>query len=171
MRRYKFRLEAVLRHREIIEELREQEFAAANGVLEVILARIAALWEEFNRTVAERPGAEAGQPFDPHIIVDRERYLQTLQAEIASQERRADAARIVVEEARQALVVARQGREAVSRLREKDRAAYILEAQRHEQNTLDEMATVRHLQAVRARASVSAAIKNPKSEIPNQEAA
>ena len=43
MRRFRFRLETVLNHRETIETLREQDFASAQGQLQAIEARIAAL--------------------------------------------------------------------------------------------------------------------------------
>src|SRR5690349_12954571 len=110
MRRFNFRLETVLRHRETLESLCEQEFAQAQGRLAAIEARIAALREEFARTLTGRPGAAPGEHFDAPAIYDRERYLQTLQAAIDQQQRRSEAARVIVEEKRQALVTARQAR-------------------------------------------------------------
>src|SRR5690242_7490690 len=104
MRRFKFRLEAVLRHRETLETLREQDFATAQGHLAAIQARIAALREEFANTLSARPGATPGEHFDASAIFDRERYLETLQSAITAQERRAEAARVIVEEKRIALV-------------------------------------------------------------------
>ncbi len=150
MRRFKFRLETVLRHRETIESLREQEFATAQGHLAAIEARIAALREEFSRTVAERPGSAPGESFEAQAILARERYLETLLAAIAAQERRADALRAQVEEKRQALVAARQAREAVSRLRDKDLLAHTALGLKLEQEALDELATLRHIRAARA---------------------
>lgn len=154
MRRFQFRLETVLRHREIIETLREQEFTEANGVLQVLLRRIETLQSEFRKTVAERPGSVPGQPFDAGSIFDRERYLETLQASLAREERKAEAARVVMEEKRQALVAARQATQAVSRLREKDFADYQAEAQRIAQQALDEMAGLRHIRAQRSESEV-----------------
>src|SRR5579862_1476774 len=103
MRRFRFRLETVLSYRETIEALREQEFVAAQGRLSAIEAQIATLREEFRQTVAGRPGGAEGERLDAQAIYDRERYLETLQAAIALQERRADAARMQAEEKRRAL--------------------------------------------------------------------
>src|SRR6187200_517665 len=118
MRRFHFRLETILRHRETIEDLREQDFATAQGIVQAIEARIAVLREEYRNTLLSRPGGHAGEPFDARSIYDRERYLETVQAAIEQQERRREAALIVLEEKRIALVAARQAREAVSHLRD-----------------------------------------------------
>lgn len=168
MQRFKFRLETVLRHRETIESLREQDFAQAQGVVHAIEARITHLREEFRRIVLSRPGGSSGEPFDARSIYDRERYLETLQAAIAQQERALEAAQIVLEETRRALVAARQAREAVSHLRERDLLAHTALSNKIEQDTLDELATLRHTHA-----SQQSSAENLKSKIQNcdQEAA
>jgi flagellar export protein FliJ len=147
MQRFRFRLEAVLRHRETIESLREQDFAAAQSVVRGIEARIAQLWHEFRRVVMGRPVGEAYQPFDATQIYDRERYLETVQAAIAQQERKLEAAQIVLEEKRVALVAARQARESVSHLHNRDLIAHVALCNKLEQDALDEMATLRHTRA------------------------
>lgn len=144
MKRYKFRLETVLRYRETIENLREQDFQTAQGLLIGIERKRDALRDEYRETLLGRPGGTSGENFDAHGICDRERYIETLLAGIATQERILEAARIVVEEARRALVVARQAREAVTQLREKDYSAYIAQSLQLEQATLDELATLRY---------------------------
>jgi flagellar export protein FliJ len=149
MRRFKFRLETVLRHRETIESLREQEFAAAQGYLQAIEARIATLQEEFRQMVAGRPGGAQGERFDTQEIVDRERYVETLLAAIAQMQRRAEAARVQAEEKRRALVAARQAREAVSHLRDKDLVAHVALGNKLEQEALDELATLRHTRSMK----------------------
>ena len=147
MRRFHFRLETVLRHRETIESLREQDFAAASSVVQAIEARLAQLWTEFRRVVMERPVGEAHQPFDATQIYDRERYLETVQASITQQERRLEAARIVLEEKRVALVAAKQAREAVSHLHDRDLLTHTALCNKLQQDALDELATLRHVRA------------------------
>ncbi len=146
MRRFTFRLETVLRHRETLETLREQEFANAQGNWQTLKIRLAGLEDEFARIVAGRPG-KVGEAFDAHLIFDRERYLLTLQAAIEQQTRRVEAAQIVAEETRQAMLLARQARQAVTQLREKDLVLHTEEAQKSEQETLDELATIRYIRA------------------------
>ena len=102
------------------------------------------------------PGVRArpGKQFDAHLIFDRERYLQTLQAAIGnSRARRVETAQMVVEEKRQAMLTARQAREAVSQLRDKDLVLHTAQAQKLEQETLDELATLRHVRADRQKAA------------------
>ncbi|HZP81740.1 MAG TPA: flagellar export protein FliJ [Chthonomonadaceae bacterium] len=166
MRRFKFRLETVLRHRETIETLREQEFAAAQGYLQALEARIAALQEEFRQTVAGRPGGAQGERFDTQEIADRERYVETLLAAIGQMQRRAEAARVQAEEKRQALVAARQAREAVSHLKEKDLGAHIALGNKLEQEALDELATLRHVRGMKTQSP-----QNSTTDVTAKEAA
>jgi flagellar FliJ protein len=153
MRRFRFRLESVLRHRETLEGMCEQEFGAAQSRLQAEQARMDQLRAEFDRCVAERPGGAQGERFDAHMVYDRERYLETLQAALEQQSRRVEAASITAEEKRQALVAARQAREAVSRLRQQEFAAYTAQALKHEQDVLDEQATVRFVRNAEAAAA------------------
>jgi flagellar protein FliJ len=149
MRRFHFRLETVLRHRATIEDLCEQDFATAQSAVTAIEVRIARLWDEFRRVVMGRPVGEAHQAFDAQSIYDRERYLETVQAAIAQQERALEAAQIVLEEKRAALVAARQAREAVSHLHDRDLLAHVSLCNKLEQDALDELATLRHVRALR----------------------
>ena len=144
MKKFVFRLEAVLRHRKTIEEIFEQHFAKAQGEFLILQTGLTGFQSEFNRVVSERPGRD-GEHFDAHIIFDRERYLETLQSAIDQQERRVATAKILVEEARERLLVARQAREAVSQLRDKELALYTATALKAEQAELDELATLRHV--------------------------
>ncbi len=144
MRRFVFRLETVLRHRETVEELCQQLFAQAQSNYQQQQSRLRAIHEEFARVVAERPG-NIGEPFDAHLIFDRERYLETLQAAITEQKQRVASTRTVLDERREALLTARQARESVSQLRDKDLALHRESALKAEQEILDELATMRHV--------------------------
>lgn len=147
MKRFKFRLETVLRHREIVETQREQEFAEAQGRLTTQEMRLEQLRGDFARTLSERPGGARGEQFDAHAIHDRERYLETLLVAIGQQERRVEAARLIVEERRVLLVEAKQAREAVTRLRTHELAEYQAHVLKLEQEILDDQATLRYVRA------------------------
>lgn len=166
MRRFRFRLETVLEYRETLERLREQEFLTAQGQLQALELRIAALRADYRATLVARPGCLPGEHFDAPGIQDRERYLAAALEHITRLERSADAARVVLEEKRVALVQARQAREAVSRLREQELQAHTAEALKQEQETLDEMATIRHVAALHhTQAAATAAHSDQKEAI------
>lgn len=142
MKKFKFRLEAVLKYREIIEQLREQDFSTADGMLTNVERQIAKLEQERRAILLGRPGSTAGS-FDAPSIYDRERYIQTIDAALSEQHRFAEAARIVVDECRRYLVAAKQARKSVATLRDKDHADHAILALKLEQAALDEMATMR----------------------------
>ncbi|GEM_PF-2068944 len=142
VKKFKFRLEAVLKYREIIEQLREQDFSTANGMLTNVERQIATLEQERRAILLGRPGSTAGS-FDATTIYDRERYIQTIDAALEEQNRFAEAARIVVEECRRYLIAAKQARQSVATLRDKDHADHTVLALKLEQDALDEMAAMR----------------------------
>jgi len=142
MKRFVFRLETVLRHREIVAELREQEFALAHGRYEVAQQRLEDLEAHHRDTVAQRPGADNGASFNAAAIQSREQYLEALSEQIAQQIELVDVARMISEEKRAGMVSARQAKEAVIKLRDKDLAAYQAGAERKTQEALDEIASI-----------------------------
>ena len=143
MKRFIFRLETLLKHRETLEDLREQEFAVAQGRHDAARQQLDALLTHYRQTVAERPGAETGSRFNAPAIQSREKYIEALQQQIAQQTEHIELARLIAEEMRVEMVAAKQKREAVSQLRDKDHADYVAEVQRKTQEGLDEIASMR----------------------------
>lgn len=139
MRRFRFRLEAVLRQRVMREEAALQAFAVVQGEMELSKARVTAAWQEYDHTVANRPTV-----IDVIAIAQREWYLDTLRARIEQEERIQEGIAARLEDARLALVEARQAREAIDRLRESEFNEYKRHIARLEQEVLDEIATLRH---------------------------
>ena len=154
MKRFNFRLETVLRQREIVEERCEQGFAKAQGQVDYLRSRQAILQEEIQGVMAGRQGGKAGESFDASDALNRERYLATLQHGVATVETYLETARIVAEETRRSLVEAKQAREAVDKLRENELRDYMALSLKTEQNTLDEQAGLRHGRA-RAAADIA----------------
>ncbi len=151
MKRFTFRLETLLEHRKILEKLRDQEFAAAQGRHELAMSQLDALEAHYQQTIADRPAplvpqiwgeGGPGTPFDAPAILSREKYLEAVQIQIGQQRERVEIARLIAEEMWAAMVAAKQAREAVSRLRDKDFADYKAEAQRKAQESMDEIASV-----------------------------
>src|SRR5437764_2465699 len=106
MKRFKFRFEAVLKHRAVIEQTRLLAFAGAQSELAACDNRLAACREEFSRTVTDRPTR-----IDVEDIPRRERYLDTLNARITQDERTREGLAARMDDARVALITARQARE------------------------------------------------------------
>ena len=155
MKRFKFRLETVLRQREILETLREQEFATAQGQVIALESRIRVCREEIARIVSGRDEDLTGGVLDSAVMLNRERYLQTLNGAIGALEYHLEGAKIVAEETRLALVAARQARQSVAKLREKDWTEYTALVLKQEQDVLDEQATLRY---IRGNAAVREAV-------------
>jgi flagellar FliJ protein len=143
VKRFKFRLESLLKHRETVQDLREQEFARAQSRHDALKLQLDALEEHYQQTIADRPVAEIGARFDAPRIQSREQYLQAVQLQMARQTEQVEIARLIAEEMRIQMVSARQACEAVTRLRDKDYAEYQAEVQRKTQEELDEIAAVR----------------------------
>jgi len=139
VRRFRFKLQAVLQQREVVERNRLLAVAGVQHELRECEARLRAI-------VAERASVLAAWPktADLQDYALREAYLDSLDARAASERQ----ARASIEErlarARQALVEARRARESITRLKEKAHEAYMAEVRREEQATLDDLAVLRH---------------------------
>ena len=142
MKRFKFRFEAVHKHREIIENGKLREFGRLQGELSACEIRIVSLRSECNNTMNSRPFT-----IDVEDIPRRERYIDTLRVQIANEERLREGLGARVEDARLALIAARQAREALDRIRIADEKAYMQQAALAEQNMLDEISTQRYQRA------------------------
>ena len=138
MKRFVFRFEAVLKHRVVTEELRLQELARVQGEMSVCEGRIAQCRSEFDRTMVERPAR-----IDVEDFPRREQYLDTLGVRIQQEERIHEGIAARLEDARLAVIAARQAREALERIRETDREKHRRDGLLAEQSALDEIATQR----------------------------
>jgi flagellar FliJ protein len=139
MRRFKFRLETVLRQRTAREEKCLREFAAAQNEKAACEARLAAYRAERERTILERP-----EPPDPEDEIRREFYLDGLNARMEHEEKVREGIAARLESARIALMAARHAREALERVKENDFNEYKMLNAREEQHALDEVATMRY---------------------------
>jgi flagellar export protein FliJ len=164
MRRFKFRLEAVLKHRETIETLREQDFAMAQGRALALQAQITRLQDECRQTVLGIPVPRSDGNFDPEAFLNRERYVEVLRQAIQQHERELEAAQLVAEVCRKELVLARQAREAVLQLREKAFSMHQTVVAKMAQAALDELATLRHVRALNAERAGEHAMQNTDEE-------
>ena len=143
MRRFQFRLERLLWHRHLLEELAEQALATAlqaerEVADDLARARDQAAAEAIRlREVLTRstPGLE---------VILHARFAASLRARQDRLVQRQREAMTVSGERRVALLERRRAREVVLKLRERALSRYRQEAAREDQRVLDETACVRH---------------------------
>jgi flagellar protein FliJ len=138
MKAFRFRLQAVLTLREQAEQVAQQRCARAYAAVESALTRVQSVEAEVDATEqAHRAqlaaGPRAGQLDQLQLYAGllHERCRQ-LARELAEARRRAD-------DAQRQLLLATQQREALERLRGRQRRAHDYQAARGEQQTLDEL--------------------------------
>lgn len=150
MKRFQFKLAAVLRHRHLVEGQRLQQMASVQAELRECEHRLRGLHEDAERTLREWPGH-----VDVVAFALRERYLEATAARIEAEERVHEAIAGRVEEARTALLRARLDRETMERMEAQAHQEYLAEAERVRQAELDEIASVRHARAAAAAGTVA----------------
>ena len=139
MRRFRFKLETVLRHRAIIERQRQQALAEVQNEMAACEVRLSAHLAEHGRT------AKGGSGYlDMQDIAQREVYLAVLDARIAQEERIREGIAARLTDARTALLSARQARESIERVRLRHAEEHLYLTARAEQADLDEAGTLRH---------------------------
>ncbi|MGC8668603.1 MAG: flagellar export protein FliJ [Chthonomonadales bacterium] len=133
MRRFRFSLEAVLRYRRTMEELRGQALAAVQQELAECEARLNDLSATLQRIASEPPAQ-----WDAALLLQKEQYQQMLAERIL--DLRAEREHILgrLDAAHKALLTARQERRAVERVREGHYQQYLKEAASEEQKLLDD---------------------------------
>ena len=142
MKKFSFRLQTLLRVREIHEEEAERLFRLALRALTVAVEELDALAAEarrINEDLAERRrerlDIEIQQLYDRYITRLRERIKQQIGAvRLAERE---------VESARLELMERMKDRKTIEELRLRDFDHYLLELRRFEQSVIDDLATLR----------------------------
>jgi flagellar export protein FliJ len=139
VRRFRFKLETVLRHRQLMESQRLQQLATVQEELRVCDALIAELRDDVDRTLREWPTVVN--------VVDfalREQFIDAVAARIVREQRVREGIVARLDDARAALILARQERETIERVREREHQEYVAAADRAAQGALDEIAAIRH---------------------------
>lgn len=138
MRKFKFRLESVLKQREANERRLLREYAAARRALQVEE-------DELARRVHSREAAAARLREEltgrcrATELTALECFLECVAIDIRRQEARVEAAREIAEAKRLETIEAGKERKLVERLREKEWERYLAEYRRDEQKFLDEV--------------------------------
>jgi len=144
MRNFEFRLRAVLEQRERQEELAKQGFFSA----EAAARRAEKLLEEMKdvRTaiVEEQRQQLVPSQFDPLEARFYQDYLRIITQSIRGQEEFVREALLLCEAQKLNLIGAAQEHKMITQMRDKALTLHQTRAQRTEQKTMDELATLRH---------------------------
>jgi flagellar protein FliJ len=150
---FRFRLQSVLQYKQKVEDDRKLEMAALLTEVAEQELRLAALDADRERVRAEVLNGMAGE-VDIEAVARGFRHAEWLdelrlrQAELIAELRQR------IEAKRQEVVEAMQGRQALEKLRDRDRASYEAELLHAEQTLMDELSTSRY--AARPAASAAA---------------
>lgn len=144
MKRFKFRLQAVLDQRNRLETQAKMSYGEAQQALikgRQLLAELidvrAALLDELSQN-------RLSGDFCPNESRMYQEYLKTITECIHDQENYVRDLATTAEAFRLHLVGASQNRQIVDKLKDRAHDSHVHEANRAEQNTIDELATVRH---------------------------
>ncbi len=143
MRRFQFRLERLLWHRRLQEELAEKGLAAALQAEREVSSALAGVREQA-AAQAVRLREMLHQPTAGPEVGLHARFAAALEARRDHLARRQQEAMALSGERRSHLLEQRRAREVVLKLRERALARYRQEAGREDQRVLDETGSVRH---------------------------
>ncbi|MCL5283167.1 MAG: flagellar export protein FliJ [Armatimonadetes bacterium] len=154
MRRFKFRLQTLLNVRERLEDMAEQKLALKLAAQAEAEAKLKAILDEKERVLLS-PITAAGNAWGKRLdlLLQRERYLQTLDEQAGRAQYELDVAKRSTEQARSDLVKARTDREVVSRLRQKALEAHRQSLLSTEQAQLDDLTLMRRKVSMKMRQS------------------
>ena len=148
MRKYRFRLEPVLRYREILEDLAHKRLADAQRDHRQAVDALAALCGRKDALLVEMAESQQGK-VSPTLVKQNMNYLAFLRSSIEKQALEVARLAAIVEEKRLALIETTKDKKAIERMRQHDFERYMLEVRAVEQKFIDEVATVRHTRALR----------------------
>lgn len=141
MKKYSFRLQTLLKIRELYEEQAERDFrialqdlTSAVEVLDELRSRLAQTTKELNQVRQKRLDVSVHMLYDEYCKWLRERLQQQLLA-VAAAERE-------VERYREVLLEKMKERKAIEKLRMRDYDRYLQELRRFEQGVIDDLGTL-----------------------------
>lgn len=142
MKRFRFSLEAVHNVREVSRDVAERALSEAGAAASAAATKLDDETRTRDEAVGAYVGSLDGDTLDTRDLALRADYLVTLSRRMADSRERLAQLEREREQKRAAVAEASRAAEVTNKLRERQRARHKLEAARHEQNDLDEMASV-----------------------------
>lgn len=144
MPKFVFRLETVLDHKRRVEEMAQVEHAQAQAVQVREEGALAQLQMSESNGFAELERQRLTGRLDIESLQLGMAFLDALKLQIQRQEQIVTRVRRATEAKREQLVTAMQERKTLERLREKQYADYLAEANRREAAAIDDLVVMRH---------------------------
>jgi len=138
-KKFKFRLEAVLKYRQMVEDEQKRAFATANAAVEEKRHQAEELDRERLETVQGLRGITEQGSINMRTLNDTLRFIGNLEMGAMNARQEEERLRQQMENIRQQFVAARRDKRAVEVLKDKRKAAYAFEAAKEFQTQLDEV--------------------------------
>lgn len=140
---YRFPLQALLNHRQTVEEARQKELALLETDLAGARNRLASTGAAMDRLQSELAAQQAsGLAANQSWLYSA--YFQRLRGELAATRRKVEAIQTACERKRAELLAAVQDRKIMEKLKEKGSRAYVEQSNRKEMQLIDEISACRH---------------------------
>lgn len=140
---YRFKLEALLKHRRHQEEVLQKELADAQKKLAAEQSIQHALERKKRRRVQELQRRQTSGNTITDIVLYLT-YIEHLSANIEDQKQRVQIAQQIAHQKRNELIALMKKRKALEKLKEKGRQAYQYKQMQEERKFMDEVASARH---------------------------
>ncbi len=140
---YRFKLEALLKHRRHQEEVLQKELADAQKKLAAEQSIQRAFERKKRRRVQELQRRQTSGNTITDIVLYLT-YIEHLSANIEDQKQRVQIAQQIAHQKRNELIASMKKRKALEKLKEKGRQAYQYKQMQEERKFMDEVASARH---------------------------
>ena len=140
---YRFKLEALLKHRRHQEEVLQKELADAQKKLAAEQSIQRAFERKKRRRVQELQRRQTSGNTITDIVLYLT-YIEHLSANIEDQKQRVQIAQQIAHQKRDELIALMKKRKALEKLKEKGRQAYQYKQMQEERKFMDEVASARH---------------------------
>ena len=142
MKRFRFRLEAALKHRDVILDNAKVELNEVSQRLN-LAEELLSERQDTLRTLAQRP-QHVGASLDPGAELIKQRHMHVLRDEVSRREKQVQHLTRVREERRLKVIEAHRDLKALEILKERDRAQWLEEARKQEQKETDDRNSARY---------------------------
>jgi flagellar export protein FliJ len=145
MKRFQFRLQTALEHRQRKEKLATLDYGAAQGQLDRAMILLQELEDAQDAIIKELGDRRLSGQFDPNETKLYHEYLNTVRQCIAEQQVYIADLTSTAEALRLNLVLASQQRQVLDTMRSKAQSDHVIAANKHEQLTSDDMTASRRV--------------------------
>lgn len=139
MKKFKFKLETVLKERKKVEDQRLKDWTLARQLIQAIYDQLAALESRLVEAVDETTALSAQPTGTVGMVISMDSFIKGQKIRIEWKRREVERAEKIVEKARLLYVTARQKREAIEKLKERKHTEYKDAVRKHEAKIMDDI--------------------------------